>query len=418
MLLLVALLPIAPPLLNNLGYFACVQLIYTALIIAITVVAWLVSGQINQPKKVMPASLAIQNSQFSAAQADETLTRVRAEVIHAEVRTAKVMVRGQTRNKRTVMVKAETRSKIVSRPVERGDRVAKGDLLCKLAVEDRWATVLQAKAGLNHAQINFDGSLKLQKRGLQSETAIASIKADLARAEADLSRARLEMARTEIRAPFAGVIEDTHAETGDYLQPGAGCITLIDLDPMLLVGQVAERNVHKLSIGAVARGVLADGKIVEGRISFIGNKSNERTRTYAIEVAIPNSDYAIKSGYTAQIEVAVHELMAHQISPALLSLDDEGNIGVRTIDNQNRVVFNLVEIVADDPQGIWITGIPDVATLITVGQELVVPGEEVEISYQSSVELPIVNKNEATGGALNGAAGTAVTAQSGLGLSQ
>jgi len=390
----------------------------TALIIAIVVTAWLVSGQINQPEKVKPASLAVQNSQLSAAQADEALTRVRAEVIYAQIRTAKVMVRGQTQNKRTVTVKAETRSKIVSRPVERGDRVAKGDLLCKLAVEDRWAALLEAKAGLSSAQINFEGSTKLQKRGLQSETAVASRKADLARAEATLSRAQLEMARTEIRAPFAGLIENTYAETGDYLQPGAACITLIDLDPMLLVGQVAERNVNKLSLGAVARGVLADGKTVEGNITFIGSKSNERTRTYAIEVAIPNADYAIKSGYTAQIEIAVNELMVHQVSPALLSLDDEGNIGIRTIDNQNRVVFNLIEIVADDLKGIWIIGLPDVATLITVGQELVVPGEEVEVVYQSTVELPIAGKKVPASGSVNPTAVNALTTQSTLGLSQ
>lgn len=390
----------------------------TALVIAIVVIAWLVSGQINQPETIMPVSLAAQNSQFSAAQADDALTRVRAEVIHAQVRTAKVMVRGQTQNKRTVTVKAETRSKITSRPVERGDRVAKGDLLCKLAVEDRWTSLLEAKAGLSHAQINYEGSLKLQKSGLQSETAVASVKSELARAESKLSRARLEMARTEIRAPFAGLIENTHVEIGDYTQPGAACVTLVDLDPMLLIGQVSERNVHKLSIGAVAKGVLANGRVAEGTIIFIGSKSNDSTRTYAIEVAIPNADYAIKSGYTAQIEISVDELMAHQVSPALLSLDDEGKIGIRTIDSQNRVVFNMIEIVADDVQGIWITGLPDVATLITVGQELVVPGEEVEISFRSSVEIPIAKKPESASGSLNGTAAKAVAAQGGLGLSQ
>ncbi len=394
----------------------------TALIIAIVVTAWLISGQINPPEKVMPASLAIQNSENNAALDDGELTRVRAQVIHAETRTAKVTVRGQTQNKRTVTVKSETMGKVVSRAVERGNRVATGDLLCKLATDNRAAAVSEAEAGLGHAQINFEGSLKLQKRGLQSETAVASIKAELERAKANLSRAKLELARTEIRAPFAGLVEDTHVEKGDYIQPGVGCVTLVDLDPMLLVGQVAERSVHSLKINDLVRGVLANGNTVEGRITFIGSKSNERTRTYALEVEIPNADYAIKSGYTAQIEIAVGEIMAHQVSPALLSLDDDGNIGIRTINSQNRVVFNLVNIVADDIKGIWITGLPDVATLITVGQELVVPGEEVEISFQTGSSLPAVAKkradNNPTEGSAVGTAGATVTTQSGLSLSQ
>ena len=360
----------------------------TALVIAVIVTIWLLSGQINQPKKIMPEPLSVQNSELTDSQSDTPLTRIRAIVMHAQEKISKITVRGQTQNKRTVVVKSETKGRIISRSVERGDQVAKGTLLCQLAVDDRKVAVLKTEAELNHAKIDYQGSLKLQKRNLQSATDIASVKAKLARATADAARAELELARTEIRAPFAGLVENTHVENGDYIQQGAGCITLIDLDPMLLVGQVAERNVHKLKLNATAIGTLSNGQILEGNISFIGSKSDENTRTYTIEVEIPNADLAIKSGYTAQIVVNVGRLSAHKVSPALLSLDDIGNIGIRTVNAQNRVEFHPVDIIEDDPSGIWVVGLPATTTLITVGQELVVPGEEVKVVFEATGGFP------------------------------
>lgn len=360
----------------------------TALVIAVVVILWLISGQIDQPDDVMQPSLAVQKSQQEAEQNDGQLSRVRATVVYAQPRTAEVTVRGQTQNKRTVIVRSETRGRVISRPVERGEKVAKGDLLCQLATDDREAAIVEASAGLTAAKIDFDGSVKLQKRGLQSETAVASINAKLATAKAKLTRAKLELARTQIRAPFGGLIEETFVESGDFIQSGTSCVTLVDLSPMLLVGQVAERNVHRLKLNSAASGLLSNGQEVQGRITFVGSKSNEKTRTYAIEVEIPNADYAIKSGFTAKINIGVEEVLAQLVSPALLSLDDEGKIGIRTVNSRNRVVFNLVEIIADGPEGIWITGIPEVATLITVGQELVVPGEEVDVVFEDSRAMP------------------------------
>jgi len=81
-------------------------------------------------------------------------------------------------------------------------------------------------------------------------------------------------------------------------------------------------------------------------------------------------------------------VMAHRISPALLALDDEGRVGVRTLDGDNRVVFNLVKILNDDGGSVWISGLPETATLITVGQELVVPRQQVDAVFETPPEVP------------------------------
>ncbi len=360
----------------------------TATVIAVLILGWLFSGQIGDSEPVRHGTLAEQNASIVAGRQDQELTRVRAAIINASPQVQYVVLRGKTNNKRTVEVKAETSGRITERPVERGSKVVEGDVLCQISMEDRYAALTEAREGLNQATIEYEGSLKLKERGFQSETAIAQAKAKLASAQARLERSQLEISRTTVRAPFDGVVEDVHQEVGDYVAPGATCVTVVDLDPMLLVGQVAERDVPSLRIDLPVTGVLTDGSTVEGPITFIGQQSDPATRTYPVEIQIANPDYSLRSGLTTEIRIPVREVMAQKISPALFALNDNGDIGVRTVNEKGAVVFHLVEIVAEAPDGVWVAGLPDVATLITVGQELVVPGELVDVDYEAVPEMP------------------------------
>ncbi len=370
----------------------------TAAVIAVLITLWLFSGQLGEDGPAVHPTLAERNQQQDAAIEDRALTRVRARVIHATQQSADVVIRGRTQNKRTVEVRSETTGRVIERPVERGTQVEKGDLLCRISMDDREAKLAESNASLNQAKIEYQGSLRLQKKGFQSETAIAGAKARLAAAYTQLERSQLEIAHTSIRAPFNGVVENTTAELGDLMQPGTACITLVDLNPMLLTGRVAERDVSRLNKGITATGTLIDGTTISGGITFIGNKADPDTRTYAVEVEVPNPDYTLRSGITTEIRIPVESHMAQRVSPALLTLDDSGDIGIRTLNADNRVEFHKVEILRDDGKGIWVSGLPSVATLITVGQELVVPGEEVDVTFEASEEMPAsVPPEEASG---------------------
>jgi multidrug efflux system membrane fusion protein len=360
----------------------------TATVIALLILGWLFSGQLGDTEPVRHGTLAERNAAAAASAADRELTRVRAAVINASPQVQYIVLRGKTDNKRSVDVKAETSGRIVDRPVERGSRVEEGDVLCQISMEDRYAALTEARESVNQATIEYEGSIKLKERGFQSETAIAQAKAKLASAQARLERSQLEIGRTTVRAPFDGVVEDVHQEIGDYVAPGATCVTVVDLDPMLLVGRVAERDVPNLQLNLPVTGVLTDGSTVEGPITFIGQQSDPATRTYPVEIQIANPDYTLRSGLTTEIRIPVREVMAQKISPALFALNDQGEIGVRTVNEDGAVVFNLVEIIAESADGVWVTGLPDIATLITVGQELVVPGELVDIDYEAVPEMP------------------------------
>jgi multidrug efflux system membrane fusion protein len=360
----------------------------TASLIAFAIVAWLLSGQIGKDDPVVHTTLAEQNREAEARRQDAEPTRVRARVIQASPQIQHVVLRGKTENKRTVEVKAETSGRVIDRPVERGSAVEKGDLLCQISMEDRYAAVTEARESLNEARIEYQGYQALKERGFQSETAMAQARARLASAEANLERAELEVQRTFVRAPFAGVVEEVHSEIGDYVAPGSTCVTVVDLDPMLLIGRVAEKDVQLLALDQQVTGVLTDGSEVQGPVSFIGAQSDPATRTYAVEIEIPNPDMALRSGLTTEIRIPVAEVMAQKISPALFALDDEGRIGVRTVNDRGAVEFHRVRIVRDEPDGVWVAGLPDTATLITVGQELVVAGEIVEVDFEPSGEMP------------------------------
>ncbi len=360
----------------------------TAIAIAVLIALWLLSGQFAADAPSPQLNLVEQANLRAAKRADAAPTKVRARIISASPQIRHVRIRGKTKNKRTVTTRAEITGIVVERPSERGHRVNAGDLLCLISTEDRQVAVVEAEEVLNQARIEHQGRLKLKVSGLQSDSLVAQARARLAAAEASLKRSQLNLARLEVTAPFAGIIEDVHQEVGDYVRPGDECATIVDLNPMLLVGHVAEKDVLQVASGAVASGVFDNGQQVQGLVSFVGQQSDPQTRSYPLEVQIPNADYKLRSGITTDILIPVSEVRAQKISPSLFALNDVGDIGVRIINANGRVEFNTIEVIRDDGDGVWVAGLPEVTTLITVGQELVVPGEIVEVDFQPAEEMP------------------------------
>ena len=346
--------------------------------IAITLTAWLLTGSLMEEPAPFDPSLAERQDDALRVANDKVPTQVRVVRSQAEVRARFLTVRGKTENKRTVAVKTELVGRIVSRPIERGDSVRAGQLLCELAVDDRQAALVEATEMVNQATIEHQGALSLRDKGYNSDATIAASKARLASANANLSRRQLALAKTQIRAPFSGFIEDVHLEVGDFAQVGMRCATLIDMDPMLIVGRVSEQKVQEITAGTPSTAILSDGRQVNGPLSFIGQQGDSNTRTYAIELQVPNATGDLRSGLTTEIYIPVEKVLAQKISPALFALNDSGGYGVRVVDNNNIVNFYTVDLVAEEADGVWVTGLPNTSNIITVGQELVVAGERVD----------------------------------------
>ena len=349
--------------------------------IAVAILGWLGSGLYFTEGKSIEPSIADQRLRDAEVAADRIPTNVKIKSSVAKEITRYSTTNGKTQNKRTVITRTETTGKIVSRPVERGDFVEAGAVMCEISVEDRRAKLAEAEQRLVQAKIDFLGAQKLRKQGFNSESAIAAAKTMLAQAQANLKRSLVQLEKTKVHAPFDGIVEQVHLEEGDFVNPGQACGTVIDLDPMLLTARVSQTEVQELQTGMRVRGTINGTQTIFGAITFIGSQSDAETRTYPIEVQVANEDLKYRSGFSVEIDIPMGETFAHQISPALLTLDDRGDIGIRVVDEEARVQFYNVSIVAEDLDGVWVSGLPYKTDIITVGQEIVVAGERVTASY-------------------------------------
>ncbi|MEL7256002.1 MAG: efflux RND transporter periplasmic adaptor subunit [Pseudomonadota bacterium] len=247
----------------------------------------------------------------------------------------------------------------------------------------RVAATEAAVRGAEAAVVSAEAGLKAAQSGLESVAAgIEAARAGRQSAQAQVDSAAKEIERLRITAPFDGLLESDSAELGTLLQEGNLCATVIQLDPMMLVGFVPETQVSQVSIGAMATGKLASGEAVEGEVVFISRAADEVTRTFRVEVEVPNADLSIRDGQTALISVQAEGTLAHLLPGSALTLNEAGELGVRTVDADNIVGFAPVNLVRDTPTGLWLSGLPDEAQVIVIGQEFVKSGARVDPHLQ------------------------------------
>ena len=229
--------------------------------------------------------------------------RVAVREITAQPRRSILVIRGRTEADAKVEVRAETSGRVAERRVKEGDRVAKDDVLCVLDKGAREAKVLDARAQLAQAELDFTAATQLNEKGFTAQTRVAALKAAMDAATARLEEEQLELSRTIIKAPIPGIIESPMVSTGTVLAVGGVCATIIDADPVLAIGQVSERDVGKLELGQNADVELVTGGSATGKIRYIGTASDPATRTFRVEIEIENKDGAIRDGITATARV-------------------------------------------------------------------------------------------------------------------
>ena len=231
---------------------------------------------------------------------------------------------GFTEADKFVQVRAELSGRVISRPAKQGDFVEKGDLICQLYIAGREAY-------------------------------------------------------PKIVAPFSGYLESLRVDEGDFLNTGAVCASLIDPDPMLLVADIAEKDIAQIQLGSEASAKLISGRLITGNVSFIASSADKNTRTFRVEISVDNKDRTIRDGVSAEIYIKGKEEPAHKISPAILALNDQGKLGVRTVTPDNTVEFRQIKILEDTNNGMWVSGLGKDARIITLGQEYVFQGQTVNV---------------------------------------
>ncbi|TCL09106.1 multidrug efflux system membrane fusion protein [Shimia isoporae] len=366
------------------------------------------------------------------AEASETATeepggkKVRVVALRSEATMidSAVILRGETEANREVEVRAETGGLVISEPLRRGSHVEFGQELCRLEAGTRDAILAEAKARLveararvpsteagvaeaearlEEARINDNAARKLSEGGFASSTRVASAAAAVRAAEAGLQSARSGLDSTQagiesaealvaaaqrdidrlvVTAPFSGILESDTAELGSLVQQGSLCGTVIQLDPIRIVGFVPETEINRVNVGALAGARLTTGEQVTGQVTFVSRSADPLTRTFRVEVAIPNEDLRIRDGQTAEIAISSDGAEAHLVPQSALTLNDDGTLGVRLVGDNDVVEFVPVELLRDVAEGIWIEGPPHEANIIIIGQEYVEEGVTVLPFYE------------------------------------
>ncbi|MDF1856891.1 efflux RND transporter periplasmic adaptor subunit [Pseudooceanicola sp.] len=373
-------------------------------------------------------------AEAKAAEADATDAGpkpVRVIALHstAQVVDGAVLLRGETQAFRQVELRAETSGRMISNPLRKGASITAGEVICALdpgtreaslaeaearlaearaAIPTAKARVEEARAGLEEAKLNQNAAVKLAEGGYASDTRVASVNAaersaeaavasaesglatvsaSIQAAEASVAAATREIERLTIMAPFAGLLESDTAELGALLQTGGLCATIIQLDPIKLVAYIPETQVNRVSLGARAGARLATGGAdIIGTVSFLSKSADPQTRTFLVEIEVPNPGLLIRDGQTVEIGIEAAGAQAHLLPQSALTLDDDGALGVRIVAADDTAKFVPVRLLRDTPRGVWVTGLAETADVIIIGQEYVVTGVPVLATFEEPTQ--------------------------------
>ncbi len=304
---------------------------------------------------------------------------VQVAKVSAQTYQKPLHVRGRTEANRSVLVAAEIDGLVIKTPAKEGYPVSQGDALCVLESQDRLLRLEQSKAQRNKARIEYEGALSLKDRGYQSKTQIATAKANLALADAEVEASALINEKLVIRAPFNGVVQERMIDAGGFIQRGSPCARLIELSPLIVVGHIPESQVLNFKVGEKATVRFIDGQEQRGVVRYVSQASDGVTRTFKVEVQLPNKGHSLRDGLSAEMTVLAAPVAAHHISPSLLSLSSDGDVVIKVLEGGNTAVQKPVSIVGDDAEGIWVSGLPSESTIITIGQEYVANGSRVSV---------------------------------------
>lgn len=343
-----------------------------ALVIGVGAVLWIGSGFMD-PEASEPEG---QKPPASVAHLDKAPS-VRVRSLQAEPHARTITLRGFTEPRRAVDLKSETFGTIEEILIPENSLVRQGELLARLDEAERDAQLREAKALLQQRQIEHEAARKLATKGYRSETERAASAASLEAAQARVEAAEIELSHADLRAPFGGFLERHLMEVGDYADRGDPIARLVELSPLRVVGHANESEVLALQLGLPGKARLTNGRVIPGRIAFLSQEADSETRTFRVELEIDNRDFSTPAGVTAEIAITLPPQPAHKVSPALLTLDRDGNLGIKIVDKDDIASFVPVQVIDDEADGIWLAGLPYAVKVITVGQEFATDGKAV-----------------------------------------
>jgi multidrug efflux system membrane fusion protein len=353
--------------------------------IIVVVTIWLLSGQFGGGQEHEQAS-----DEAVTTAVSRNAVRVRTQSAEEVMRT--IVVNGKTAPARVANLAAETDGRIEYVGAERGATLETGDLIVRLDERDRSARLAQAEATVRQREVEYAARESLKSESYVSEAQLQEAIALLETARAELTRARLDLGYMSVRAPFDGALQARSVEVGDFVKRGDPIATYVDNRTIIVSANLSEFDAGFVDVDDTAEARLATGETVRGRIRYVAPVADESTRTFTVELEVDNADGQLRAGGTAQLRIPAEAVLAHRVSPSLLTLDDAGNVGIKIINDLGQVEFVVADIALSSNDGVWLAGLPVTATIITVGQGYVSSGALVDAVPESDAETAVAIK--------------------------
>ncbi|MGF2736151.1 efflux RND transporter periplasmic adaptor subunit [Marinobacter sp. DUT-1] len=339
-----------------------------SLLVVVLLVIWMMTGEVK-----------VSSDQAPEQQQDPEagLTSVEVETLQARLHEPGIQLQGQLEPWFSVSLGARVPGTVEEVAADLGESVTKGQVLARLSDDGRTALVDRWNARVKQLEADLAAARRLRSDNFTSQSQLLDLESELAAARAELTSARLAVQHLTPNAPFNGIINARHVDPGTLVQVGSPLFELVRIDRLKATGQVPQQSVSQVAVGQPVRIDLLDGGRLQGLVTFVASAANPETRSFAVEIAVENPELKRVAGGSASLRIALPEVKAMFISPAYLSLGDDGRPGIKYVDVNNRVVFAAVRLLSVSTEGAWVTGLPDEIRLITRGGGFVSEGEEV-----------------------------------------
>jgi HlyD family secretion protein len=279
-------------------------------------------------------------SSGDSIEADEGLLTRRAVARRGDL-TVSITATGRIDPIESVEVKSKASGEIITLPIEEGDFVTKGDLIARLDRTTAQNDFDQAEADLAVAQATVrqrererDRVRALVEQDLspaddldQALLAYEQANAELVRARATLSTARERLDDTEIRSPIDGVILSRPVETGQVISSGTTTVTggtaiatVANMSQVHVIADVDETDIGRVEeelTAFIVPDAYSDLRL-EGKVLRIAPlaKEEQNVTVFEVTVLVDNSDFLLKAGMNATVEVIISEAQDAVLIPA------------------------------------------------------------------------------------------------------
>ena len=349
-------------------------------VIAVAVTGWMMSDNIFGGSDDTPSDAGVKAASTAAGSAtgDKSISVVAVRVKN-EMITRTVRASGVSEAKFEMTVSAKSDGQIIAIDGREGSDIMVGDVIVRLDEGTLVEQIAAAKANLEVAQKRSEVTERLAAQNFSAPLEQAERAATLATARVNLRQLEEQLEDKIIIAPVSGHLETVHVETGERVRRDTATATILGLDTLSVVVAVPQTKISQITIDSPVDVKIAGDQSRRGVVAKIAAKSNAATRTFDVTIDLPNTDRALRAGMSVEATIDAGAVSVFAMSPAHLSVAENGALTTKIVVD-GKVKLTPVELVRSGSETVFVSGLPDAAILLTVGQAFVSDGSMV--SYQ------------------------------------